>query len=202
MREKQVRSKVSRKRRVRTTDKHRYIHGIPTFWTATSPWATSRRGLAVRHHVHPHRRGSCLYLRWGDGPGEPLDPLDGTCRNTCGQNWIKDALGMATMHATPAETHPPRLTGALVLLPGVPGRAGALGDGGEHEPRGRLLYAAMESFWATLKERAAGGEGLRHTREEARSRDLQVHRGLLQHAKGSTHPLGYVSPEAFEAGRR
>jgi putative transposase len=200
MREKQVRSKVARKRRVRTTDSD---HAF-----APAPNVLERRFTVG--DINAAWLCDITYIPTAEGFIYLAGVMDLFSRRIVGWSMqehlrvelVQSALAMATMRRNP----PPGLVHHSDR--GVQYCCGEYRQ--ELERWGMVASmsrtgdcydnAAMESFWATLKNELLEGKAFA-TKEQARAAIFE-YMEVFYNRERIHSSLGYVSPEAFEAGRR
>ena len=200
MREEGIRSKVTRKFRVRTTDSN---HAFPV-----APNVLDRKFAADK----PDAAWLCdiTYIPTGEGFVYLAGVLDLCSRRIVGWSMaahlrvelVTDALAMATAQRDPAP--------GLIHLSdrgvqyccgeyrkeleawGMVASMSRVGDCYDNAPK--------ESFWATLKKELMSDRTFA-TREEARAAIFEYIE-VFYNRQRIHSSLGYVSPEAFEADRR
>lgn len=200
MRERAIRSKVARKRRVRTTDSG---HGF-----TPAPNLVDRRFAAAA----PDRVWLCdiTYIPTAEGFVYLAGVMDLFSRRIVGWSMqdhlrvelVQDALAMAATRRNPGPGllhHSDRGVQyccgeyrAQLKTWGMTASMSRTGDCYDNAP--------VESFWATLKNELMAGRAFA-TRPQARAAVFEYIE-VFYNRERIHSSLGYVSPEAFEAGRR
>jgi putative transposase len=200
MRERQVRSRVARRHRVRTTDSGHAFTPAPNILD---------RNFAAES---PDRVWLCdiTYIPTAEGFVYLAGVMDLCSRRIVGWSMqehlrvelVRDALAMATARRDP----PPGLIhhsdrGVQYCCGAYRAELQAWGMVASMSRTGDCYdNAPVESFWATLKNELMGDRAFA-TRAQARA-DIFEYIEVFYNRERIHSSLGYVSPEAFEASRR